>query len=100
MSTVIARAGRPPQEVIAGYEGWGLVSLRVEDLIAFGQRAVPEPLPEEPDHVHVIGPKTDITRRQMAKSAIWVIPPPHLPPGATGQAPDMAEDLGDPQPET
>lgn len=92
MSAVIARADRPPQEVIAGYEGYGLVSLRVQDLIAFGQRAVPEPLPEEPDHVHVIGLKTDITRRQMAKSAIWVIPPPQLRPRAIGQAPDAAEE--------
>lgn len=76
MSVVIARPGREPQEVLAGHDGYGLVALRVEDLLSLQLIVAPNPLQTEPDHALVIGPKTDATRRAMSKLATWVIPPP------------------------
>jgi hypothetical protein len=76
MSVVIAREGRDPHEVLVGHDGFGLVELAVDDLRTFGLRLEPDPDPSEPDHAAVVGQKTKIVRRQLAKAARWVVPPP------------------------
>ncbi len=75
MSVVIAREGRDPREVLLGHDGFGLVELTIEELEAAGQEVVRDPLPEEPDHALVMGTKTLATRRLLAKTRRWVVPP-------------------------
>lgn len=78
MSVVVARADRDPREVLVGHDGFGLVELSLEDLEGVGQQLAADPLPEEADHALVVGNKTDSRKRNMAKAARWVVPPPDL----------------------
>jgi hypothetical protein len=77
MSGVIARPDRDPMEILVEHDGFGLVVLRVADLNSDSckQAVLHIPTPTEPDHVSVVGPKTDSTRRAMSKVATWVIGP-------------------------
>lgn len=76
MSVVIVREDRPPEEVLAGHEGFGLVELNAAELVAMGLLVQRDPQPEEQDHAVVIGPKPQSVRRRMAKNCRWVIKPP------------------------
>ena len=67
--------GQAPEESLRGYDGYGLVALRVRDLKAQGFSIVPAPLPENPHHAEVRGKKTAGKRRQMAKDAEWLLLP-------------------------
>lgn len=76
MSVVVARSGRAPEEILVGYQGFGVVALRLSDLESAGQELLSDPLPDEPDHALVRGRKTLGIRRAMAKGAHWVVRPP------------------------
>ena len=80
MSVVIAREGRDPAEILVGHDGFGLVSLTVEDLASVEQVVVHDPQDDEPDHALVVGTKTQGRRREMAKASRWVIRPPEAYP--------------------
>lgn len=75
MSVVVARDGRSPLEILKGHDGYGLVELNIEDLIHANQYLQADPLPNEPDHALVVGPKTLSCRRTMAKSSRWIVDP-------------------------
>ncbi len=76
MSVILARSGRDPIEVLAHYDGYGLVALDIAELSELEQQVIRDPVPEEPDHALVVGKKTRPTRRQMAALCRWVIRPP------------------------
>lgn len=76
MSVTVARPGRAPEEGLAGYNDFGLVSLHVKDLEALGQVVIADPQPDDPDHALVVGEKSRSCRRQMSKISTWVIRPP------------------------
>ncbi len=80
MSAVLTRPERDPTDIIAGHDGYGVVALTVTDREAQGQRIVADPRPDEPDHVLVVGPKTQARRRAMARYCQWVIRPPEAYP--------------------
>lgn len=82
MSVVIARDGRSALEILEGHEGFGVVELRIKDLVEMGLSVVPLPVPGEPDHAHVLGKKTGGRRRAMARCCRWLHPDP--PPVGEG----------------
>lgn len=81
MSVVVARPVRVPEEVLEGHDGFGLVSLTLEDLEACGQWLVPDPYPTrlDPDHAFVCGPKKRSNLRGMATRCRWVVRPERFP---------------------
>lgn len=79
MSVVIARDDRDPHEMVAGYPGFALVSIPIELLTELEQEIVPDPLPDEPDHVLVIGNKTGGRLKRMSRESVWEIQPPSFP---------------------
>jgi len=66
--------GQAPADSLRGYDGFGLVALRVGALRAQGFVVVPAPVPGNPHHAEVRGEKTKVKRRQMAKDAEWLLP--------------------------
>lgn len=72
----IARlTGRTESESLAGYEGYGLVSLTAGQARRCHQGVVRDPLPEEPAHALVFGPKSKSNKRCLASSAAILILP-------------------------
>lgn len=63
------------EDVLTGYEGFGLVSLSAASVREQNQIVVRKPLPDNPAHGEVIGEKTRGVRRAMKRSAIWLIKP-------------------------
>jgi hypothetical protein len=78
MSTVLARIDRDPFPVLLGNVGWGMVSISVRLIRELGLVVQRRPLPEEPDHVVVIGHKTGGKRKRIVRECLWVIPPPSM----------------------
>jgi hypothetical protein len=80
MSVVIAEEalaqGRSPAALVVGHEGYGLASVTVGLVRACGQGVTRDPMPDEPAHALVFGPKPKSVQRRLAKGAVWVIPPP------------------------
>ena len=73
-SELIAVGGRM-EDVLTGYEGFGLVSLSAASVREQNQIVVRKPLPDNPANGEVIGEKTRGVRRAMKRSAIWLIKP-------------------------
>jgi hypothetical protein len=84
MSVVIARPGRDPNIVLAGFADFALAGLLAGDARACGQVLQRVPEPDEPDHAHVVGPKKKRDRQRLRDRAFWVVQPAgwkdvHLP---------------------
>jgi hypothetical protein len=79
MSVVLAETaaavGRGPAQILIGHERFALASITVGLARECGQGVVRDPLPDEPAHGLVIGPKPKSVQRRLAKAAVWVIPP-------------------------
>ena len=69
-------AGRPPKSALADCAGFALASLAAGLARSTGQGIMRAPLPEEPAHAEVFGPKSGSVRRALAKGSTWVIAPP------------------------
>lgn len=72
----VVLAGRRGPEVVV-HEGYGLASLKAREARECGQAVVRDPLPDEPAHGLLVGPKTKSVRRRLAAAACWVITPPN-----------------------
>lgn len=60
----------PPESLLEGLDGYGLVWISVKELQEFGQEVVPHLDDEnDPAHIHVVGKKNTGTKRRMAKAA-------------------------------
>jgi hypothetical protein len=79
MSVVLADAaaavGRGPAQVLTGHERFALASITSGLAQECGQGVVRDPLPDEPAHCLVVGPKAKSVQRRLAKAAAWVVPP-------------------------
>jgi hypothetical protein len=78
MSVVLAEDAKGPEGVLAGHPGFALASFKARLARQCGQGITRDPLPEEPAHALVFGPKTKATRRRLARESVWVIPPPSM----------------------
>lgn len=80
MSVVLGKmaseAGRTPETVLEGHEGYGLVAFPASVARAKGQKIVKKWLQEEPAHAEVFGKKTKGVRKAIAKASDWIIEPP------------------------
>ena len=78
MSVVLAEAAAvvpSPAQVLTGHERFALASITAALARECGQGVVRDPLPDEPAHGLVVGPKPKSVQRRLAKTAEWVIPP-------------------------
>ena len=73
-SALIAAGGRM-EDVLAGYKGFGLVSLPVGSAREQNQIVIRKPLSDNPAHGEVIGRKTRGVTRALKQSAIWIVKP-------------------------
>lgn len=58
--------------VLIGHEGFGLVSLTAKQVRSQDQTVFSNPLPEEPSHAKVCGPKSARVRRGFACESQWI----------------------------
>lgn len=77
LESVMAQAGRAPEEAIRDYSGYGLAGFTAAQARALNQALARDPLPEEPAHGIVYGPKKrgGIAQR-LRDAALWVKAPP------------------------
>jgi hypothetical protein len=66
----VQAAGRDPHSVLTGHKDFAVIDAR-----ACGQGVCRDPLPDEPAHVLVFGPKPKSVQRRLAKASVWLIPP-------------------------
>jgi len=78
LTEVAIAVGRGPAQILTGHERFSLASITAGLARECGQAVVRDPLPEEPAHGLVIGPKPKSVQRRLAKATIWVVPPQPL----------------------
>lgn len=80
MSVVLGRtvqeSGRTPESALASHRDFLLASITAGLARQLGQIVARDPLPDEPAHAVVAGPKTGRVRTTFARQAIWILPPP------------------------
>jgi hypothetical protein len=76
LAEVVLAAGRTPNTVLAGHEGYALAAITAGLVRSCGQGVTRDPKSEEPAHALVFGPKPKSVQRRLAKGATWVFPPP------------------------
>jgi hypothetical protein len=67
---------REPAALIQGLPGFGLVAVTAAEVREEEQRVLRSPVPQEPAHGDVWGPKAPARRRRLAELARWIIAPP------------------------
>jgi hypothetical protein len=79
MSVVLGQevldAGRSPMSVLAGHDGYGMVTFSAGLARSKRQGVLRKPLPEEPAHAEVVGKKTDSVKKAFARESTWIVPP-------------------------
>ncbi len=75
LAEVAAAVGRGPAQILTGHERFALASITARLARECGQAVVRDPLPDEPAHGLVIGPKPKSVQRRLAKAAAWLVPP-------------------------
>lgn len=76
LGKLVSEAGRTPETVVEGHDGYGLVSFQAGAARKNGQRIAKKWLKEEPAHAEVFGAKTKGVRKALAKASKWIIAPP------------------------
>lgn len=66
---------RSAVSVLAGHPGFALASITAGEARSCGQGVVRDPLPHEPAHALIFGPKPKSTQRRLAKGSAWIVPP-------------------------
>lgn len=74
----VRKSGREPVALLQGHEGFGLASITAGLARRCNQGIVRDPLPQEPAHGLIFGPKTPRIRRELARNSEWVIFPEGL----------------------
>ena len=74
-SVSILVEGSDPLDVLEGHEGFGLVSLTVQDIRDAGLGIVRHPTSDDPNHAHIQGEKNRHVKRRLAKAAVWIVLP-------------------------
>ena len=76
LSSVLAEHGLESKVVLEGHEGFALASITAGLVRQCDQVIVRKPLTDDPAHAEVIGNKTPGVRKELARNAVWVFPPP------------------------
>jgi hypothetical protein len=76
LESVMARDGRPPEDAIRTYSGYGLAAITAAHARSLNQRVAPDPLEEEPAHGVVYGQKKrGGIAGKLRDGALWVVTP-------------------------
>jgi hypothetical protein len=75
LADIVAQTRQKPEEVLAGFAGYGLAAITAGAVRVCKQGVMPTPEPDEPAHASVFGPKTGSTKKGMAKAARLLIYP-------------------------
>jgi hypothetical protein len=76
LAEAVVAAGRGALQILEGHDGFALAAITAGAARTCGLGVVRDPLPTEPAHALVVGPKTKAIQRRLAKAAIWIVPPP------------------------
>ncbi len=74
-AAIVLEGGRRDMDVLARFDGYALVSLTAGQARQCNQGVARDPLPDEPAHAYVFGPKSKQNKRCLARHAVWVIYP-------------------------
>ena len=75
-SVTILAEGIDPRELLEGHDGFGLVSLSVQDIRDAGLGIVRKPIVGgDQNHAHIQGKKKKKIERQLAGAAEWIVMP-------------------------
>lgn len=75
LGSVLAQRGLAVVSVLVGHADFALASISASVARENGQGIQRSPLPGDPAHAEVFGPKSGSVRRRLAKTAEWVVPP-------------------------
>lgn len=76
IESVMIRDGRPPDDAVRGYPGYGLAAITAGSARVLGQQVARDPIDEEPAHGVVCGPKKrGGIAAKLRDGARWVIAP-------------------------
>ena len=76
IESVMQRDGRPPEDAIRDYAGYGLAAITAGYARSLNQVVAPDPVPEEPSHGVVYGQKKrGGVGGKLRDGAIWVVTP-------------------------
>jgi len=79
LESVMTRDGRPPEDAIRNYPGYGLASITAAHARSLNQAVAPDPLPDEPAHGVVYGQKKrGGIGGKLRDGALWVVRPVEL----------------------
>lgn len=78
--TILQSLGLPAESILNGHPGYGLVQYTAGYARAAGQAIVRDPKPDDPAHMHVVGPKGKGWRRRFA-TGCTILVCPSLPTG-------------------
>lgn len=70
------RLGRGPLHMLEGHPEFAVATLTAGTARQHGQGVIRDPLPEDPAHGLVHGPKPKSIRRKLAAASVWLVPPP------------------------
>jgi hypothetical protein len=60
------------EKTLKDHEGFGLVVLTVEQIRSVGLGIKRDPVPGNPEHAVLLGPKKASRRKKLAKMAVWI----------------------------
>jgi len=79
LESVMTRDGRPPEDAIRNYPGYGLAAITAAHARSLNQAVAPDPLPDEPAHGVVYGQKKrGSIGGKLRDGALWVVRPVEL----------------------
>ena len=75
LADLVRGTGRTAEDVMARFDGYALASITAGQARDCEQGVARDPLPAEPAHAYVFGPKTKALKRRLARHAKCVIAP-------------------------
>lgn len=80
LADIVVGSGGTPKAYLADHKAYALASITASLARSSKppQSVCPDPLPDQPAHALVVGPKPKSPSRRFAVEAVWVIKPPNL----------------------
>lgn len=75
LCSVVIDSGRSVNDLLSGFDGYGMASLLAGSARGCGMAVVPAPEPDEPAHAFLAGKKSKPAKRCLYRAAQWVVPP-------------------------
>lgn len=73
LAAIVRESGRTDTDVLMDFGGYAFASLTAGEARRCNQGVARDPLPDEPAHAFLFGPKSKANKRCLARSAAWVI---------------------------